>query len=49
MQVYERFSVFFFSAGTKPGVTLYLDDEKQDTFELLAYTIKTSIQQHWRL
>jgi hypothetical protein len=50
MQLYERSSVFFsLSVGTKPGVTLHRNDVKQDTCELQAYKIKTSIRHHLRL
>jgi len=44
-----RFSVPFLSVGTKRCVTLHFDDGKQDTCELQAYTIKTSIRDHWKL
>ena len=50
MQLYERGSVFFsLSVGTKSGVTLHRDDEKQDECELQAYMVKTSIRHHLRL
>jgi len=44
-----RFCVPFLSVGTKPCVNLHVDDGKQDTCELEAYTIKTSIRDQWKL